>query len=133
MSKELVFVLIFFWVISASYVMYTHNKSYRLTLEIVIGAILLGPILALFVKEHERTIKKHYYIEESENDRHRKWFQTLDLINRNTIPDYGRTIPPPPPISRPRINQEEVRAEWRRQNGITKLKDFKFLRDNVKD
>jgi len=57
----------------------------------------------------------------------------LGLINRNAIPNYWCSIPPPPPISRQRINQEEVRGEWRRQNGISNLKDFKFLRNNVKN
>jgi hypothetical protein len=150
MSNDLIIVLVFFWVVSAAYTMYTHNKNYTLSLEIIFGAILLGPILAIFVKDdHEHTIKKHHYIEENENDRHRRWFQTLGLINRQRIPNYGRSIPPPPPISRidrarserdeairlarERINQGDVRSEWRRQNGISELKDFKFLRNNVKD
>lgn len=148
MSNELIIVLVFFWVVSAAYTMYTHNKNYTLSLEIIFGAILLGPILAIFVKDdHEHTIKKHHYIENNEresNDRHMRWFQTMGLINRNAIPNYGRTVPPPP--SRPRIdraqrerdeairsateriNQGQVRSEWRRQNGISKLKDFKFLK-----
>ncbi len=59
------------------------------------------------------------------NDRHRRWFRTMSEINRQRIPGFGRTIPPPPPISR--VNQEEVRSEWRRQNGVSKIKDFKFF------
>ena len=127
MSRELIFVLIFFWVVSAAYVMYTHNKSYTLGLDVIIGAIILGPILALFMNDHEHTIKKHHYIEENQNDRHRRWFRTMGEINRQRIPEYGRTIPPPPPISRPRA--EERRAEWRKQNGLDGLKDFKFFQN----
>ena len=56
MSNELIFVLIFFWVVSTAYVMYYHNKHYTLGLDMVIGAILLGPILALIVgKDVEET------------------------------------------------------------------------------
>ena len=51
MSNELIIVLVFFWMVSAAYVMYTHKKEYTLGLDMIIGAILLGPILALFVKD----------------------------------------------------------------------------------
>ena len=130
MSNELIFVLIFFWIVSAAYTMYTHNKCYTLKLEIIIGAIILGPILAVFVRDCEHKINKHHGVEESENDRHRRWFQTLGLINRNAIPNYGRTIPPPPPISRveraSRERDEAISSAIERVNK-NKLKDFKFL------
>jgi hypothetical protein len=100
MSNELIVVLTFFWVMSAAYTMYTHKKCYTLSLEIIFGAIFLGPILAIFVRDCEHKIKKHHGIEENENDRHRRWIQTLGLINGERIPNWGRTIPPPPPISR---------------------------------
>lgn len=134
MSNELIFVLIFFWVVSAAYVMYTHNKNYTLGLDMIIGAIVLGPILALFVKDPEHEIKKHHYVEE--NDRHRRWFRTMGEINRQRIPGFGRTIPPPPPISRIERAQTErdeaIRSATERIDK-NKLKDFKFLRTNVKD
>jgi hypothetical protein len=141
MSNELIFVLIFFWVVSAAYVMYTDNKSYTLSLEIIIGAILLGPILALFVRNHEHKIKKHHYIEENENDTHRKWFQLHNLINRertnnirnNTPPHVysNRTIPPLRPISRVerhRLERDEAIRLATERIDKNKLKDFKFLR-----
>ena len=109
MSKELLFVLIFFWVISAAYVMYTHKKEYTLGFDMIIGAILLGPILALFVKDGgEHEIKK-LHIEQEENNRHRAWFRTMGEINRQRIPDFGRTIPPPPPISQRKQNKKEFK------------------------
>ena len=128
MSNELIFVLIFFWVVSATYVMYTHKKEYTLGLDMIIGAILLGPILALFVKDGgEHEIKK-LHIEQEENNRHRRWFQTLGLINRertsnirnNTPPHVysNRTIPPPPPYT--------AIEPPNRRPGI-KIKDFKFF------
>ena len=136
MSNELIFVLVFFWIVSAAYVMYTHNKNHTLGLDMIIGAIVLGPILALFVKDPEHTIKKHHHIEENENDRHRRWFQTLGLINRQSIPNYGRTIPPPPPISR--IARAQLERETAIRSAIerieppnrrpdNKIKDFKFF------
>ena len=129
MSILLIVFLILVWIMSSTYVMYTHNKSYTLSLEIIIGAILLGPILALFVGKHEHTIKKHYgVIERESNDRHRRWFQTLGLINRertsnirnNTPPHVysNRTIPPPPPYT--------AIEPPNRRPGI-KIKDFKFF------
>ena len=125
MSNELIFVLVFFWVVSAAYVMYYHNKHYTLGLDMVIGAILLGPILALIVGKDVEEKKKYYGVMEQEsNDRHRRWFRTMGEINRERIPNYGRTIPPPPPISR-------VEPPNRRPDN--KIKDFKFLSGNVKD
>jgi len=130
MSNELIIVLVFFWIVSAAYTMYTHNKCYTLNLEIVLGAIFLGPILAIFVRDCEHKIKKHHGVEESENDRHRKWFQTLGLINRNAIPNYSRTIPPPPPISRiaqAQSERDEAVRSARESVSKNKLKDFKFF------
>jgi hypothetical protein len=49
---------------------------------------------------------------------------------------FGRTIPPPPPISRIAQAQSErdeaIRSAIERIDK-NKLKDFKFLRSNVKD
>jgi len=135
MSNELIFVLVFFWIVSAAYVMYTHNKNHTLGLDMIIGAIVLGPILALFVKDPEHTIKKHYHIEENENDRHKRWFRTMGEINRQRMTSFGRTIPPPPPISR--ITQAQSERETAIRSAIERIeppnrrpnnkKDFKFF------
>ena len=137
MSNELIFVLVFFWVVSAAYVMYYHNKHYTLGFDMVIGAILLGPILALIVGKDVEEKKKYYGVmEENENDRHRGWFRTMSEINRQRMTSFGRTIPPPPPISRIERAQSEretaIRSAIERMDK-NKLKDFKFLSSNVKD
>jgi len=136
MSNELIIVLVFFWVVSAAYVMYTTKKRLPLSLDIIIVSILLGPILALFVNDIEHTTKEHHNIEENENERHRRWFRTMSEINRQRMTSFGRTIPPPPPISRIERAQSErdeaIRSAIERINK-NKLKDFKFLRSNVKD
>jgi len=91
----------------------------------VIGAILLGPILALIVGKDVEEKKKYYGVMEQENnDRHRRWFRTMGEINRERRPSWYRSIPPPPPISR-------VEPPNRRPDN--KIKDFKFLSGNVKD
>ena len=136
MSNELIIVLIFFWVVSAAYVMYTHNKEYTLGLDMIIGAILLGPILALFVKDGgEHEIKK-LHIEQEENDRHMRWFRTMGEINRQRTPTWFRTIPPPPPISRieqARTERDDAIRSATERIDKNKLKDFKFLSSNVVD
>ena len=48
------------WVTSSAYVMYYHNKHYTLGLDMIIGAILLGPILALIVGKDVDEKKKYY-------------------------------------------------------------------------
>ena len=130
MSNELIFVLVFFWIVCATYTMYTHNKCYTLKLEIIIGAILLGPILAVFVRDCERKIKKHHGVEENENDRHRRWFRTMGEINRQRTPTWFRTIPPPPPISRverARTERDEAIRSAIERIDKNKTKDFKFF------
>ena len=98
------------WVTSSAYVMYYHNKHYTLGLDMIIGAILLGPILALIVGKDVDEKKKYYGVmEEESNDRHRRWFRTMGEINRQRIPDFGRTIPPPPPISQRKQNKKEFK------------------------
>ena len=128
MSNELIFVLVFFWAVSAAYVMYTTNKRLPLSLDIIIVSILLGPILALFVNDIEHTTKEHHDIEE--NDRHRRWFRTMSEINRQRMTSFGRTIPPPPPISRVDravSERDEAIRSARERMDKNKLKDFKFL------
>lgn len=134
MSNELIFVLVFFWAVSATYVMYTTNKRLPLSLDIIIVSILLGPILALFVNDIEHTTKEHHDIEE--NDRHRRWFRTMGEINRQRTPTWFRTIPPPPPISRVDravSERDEAIRSARERIGKNKIKDFKFFHSNVED
>ena len=136
MSNELIIVLVFFWVVSAAYVMYTTKKRLPLSLDIIIVSILLGPILALFVNDIEHTTKEHHNIEENENERHRRWFRTMSEINRQRMTSFGRTIPPPPPISR--IERARTERDEAIRTAIeiidkNKLKDFKFLSSNVKN
>jgi hypothetical protein len=134
MDKDLIFVLVFWWIISAAYVMHTTNKRHPLSLDVIIISILLGPILALFVNDIEPTTKEHHDIEEKDNDRHRRWLRTMGQINRQRTTTWFRTIPPPPPISRVerarlerdeaiRIARERIEPPNRRPNN----KDFKFL------
>jgi hypothetical protein len=124
------------WIVSAIYVMVYHGRRWRLGLDTIIGAIILGPILALLIgDDEEKIIKEKRKKERETNDRHIKWFQTLGLINKNSIPNYSRTIPSPPPISR--IAQAQSERERAIRSAIERIeppnrrhnnKDFKFFR-----
>jgi len=136
MSNELIAVLSFFWIVSAIYVMVYHGRRWRLGLDIIIGAIILGPILALLIgDDEEKIIKEKRKKEKESNDRHKGWFRTISEINRQRMTSFGRTIPPPPPISRIerarterdeaiRTAIERIEPPNRRYNN----KDFKFFR-----
>jgi hypothetical protein len=137
MSNELIFVLVFFWMISATYVMVYHSKRWTLGLDTIIGAIILGPILALLIGDDEEKIIKEKRKKENEsNERHRGWFRTMSEINRQRMTSFGRTIPPPPPISR--ITQAQSERETAIRSAIERIeppnrrpdkkKDFKFFR-----
>ena len=134
MNILLIIFIILVWATSSVYVMYYHNKHYTLGLDMVIGAILLGPILALIVGKDVEEKKKYYGVMEQEsNNRHRGWFRTMSEINRQRMTSFGRTIPPPPPISR--INQARSERDEAIRSAIeridkNKLKDFKFLRND---
>jgi hypothetical protein len=136
MSNELIFVLVFFWVISATYVMVYHSKRWTLGLDIIIGAIILGPILALLIEDdEEKIIKEKRKKEKESNERHIGWFRTMSEINKQRLPSFGRTIPPPPPISRierARTERDEaIRTAIERiepPNRRPNNKDFKFFR-----
>jgi hypothetical protein len=97
---------------------------------------LLGPILALIVGDDVKRIEKHYKQKEKEsNDRHIGWFRTMSEINRQRMTSFGRSIPPPPPISR--ITQAQSERERAITSAIERTeppnrrynnKDFKFFR-----
>ena len=128
MSTLLIVFLILVWIMSSTYVMYYHNKHYTLGLDMIIGAILLGPILALIVGKDVEEKKKYYGVMEQEsNDRHRRWFRTIGEINRERRHSWYRSIPPPPPISR--IEQAQSERETVIRSAIERIdkKDFKFF------
>lgn len=79
MSKEFLFVGGFFWITCTAYVLYYFNKHHRVNFETVCFAILLGPIIALIMKDPEEE-KYHYNYRED-----------------NHIPDFRHTTAPPPP------------------------------------
>jgi hypothetical protein len=107
----------------------------------ILLSIFLGPVLffvlidsVIEMKKIERENKRIENERES-NNRQRRWFQTLGLINRQRIPNYGRTIPPPPPISR--IEHAQLERERALRSAIERIeppnrrynnKDFKFFR-----
>jgi hypothetical protein len=102
----------------------------------IIGALLLGPILALIVGKDVEEKKKYYGVMEREsNNQHRGWFRTMSEINRQRMTSFGRIIPPPPPISR--IAQAQLERETAIRSTIERIeppnrrinnKDFKFFR-----
>lgn len=109
------------------YVINWHRKQGNLSFGTVLLALFFGIILSIIIYDSEKDERKRKREEKEResNDSHRKWFQTLGLINRermsnvrNNIPPSNRTIPPPPPISR-------VEPPNRRPDN--KLKDFKFF------
>jgi hypothetical protein len=114
-----------------------HSKRWTLGLDTIIGAIILGPILALLIGDDEEKIIKEKRKKENEsNERHRGWFRTMSEINRQRMTSFGRTIPPPPPISR--ITQAQSERETAIRSAIERIeppnrrpdkkKDFKFFR-----
>ena len=136
MSTLLIVFLISVWVASAIYVMVYHGRRWRLGLDIIIGAIILGPILALLIgDDEEKIIKQKRQQEKESNNQHRGWFRTMSEINRQRMTSFGRTIPPPPPISR--IAQAQSERETAIRSAIERIeppnrrpnnkKDFKFF------
>ena len=113
------------WILSSFYVIKWHIKRGDVSFGVVFISFLLGPILAIFVRNNEteeKNIREH--IERDRENELERWYETNDLINQVRRPNAptwtnttwrGMTIPPPPPIS-----------QTKKEN---KIKDFKFLRD----
>jgi uncharacterized membrane protein len=139
---EFFIVFVIYWILTIIYCLRWHHKEGNLKTPTIFLSIFLGPVLffvlvdsIIEMKKIERENKRIENERES-NNRQRRWFQTLGLINRNATPNYWRSIPPPPPISR--ITQAQLERERAVRSAIeridkNKLKDFKFLRNNVKD
>lgn len=130
MNITLIIIVTIYWLGSSLYVMNWHYQRNDLDFGTIVLAIILAPILAIIIKDNEHEIKKHHYIEENENDRHRRWFQTRNIIDRQRMPEFGRTIPPPPPISRrgPSHVELNMAERIRLENEREKIKDFKFFK-----
>jgi hypothetical protein len=141
-NTEFFVAFVIYWILTIIYCLRWHHKEGNLKTPTILLSIFLGPVLffvlidnVIEMKKIERENKRMENERES-NDRHRRWFQTLGLINRQNIPNYWRSIPPPPPISRvdrARSERDEAIRSARERIGKNKLNDFKFLRNNVKD
>ena len=112
---------VIYWIVSVIYIINWHRKQGNLSYGTVFVALLIGGVIILILwdEQKEERQRKREERQRETGDRQRRWFRTMGEINRNVIPDYDRTIPPPPPISR-------VEPPNRRPNN--KLKDFKFLK-----
>ena len=141
-NTEFFVAFVIYWILTIIYCLRWHHKEGNLKTPTILLSIFLGPVLffvlidnVIEMKKIERENKRMENERES-NNRQRRWFQTLGLINGQRIPNWGRTIPPPPPISRIERAQSErdeaIRSAIERIDK-NKLKDFKFLRSNVKD
>ena len=116
----LIYLVVVLWGLSSFYVLNWSVKHSTVNISKIFLSFLLGPILAIFVRISEKEEKEN--IIEDNNRRmdetHRRWFQLHNVINRESRPNWYRTIPPPPPISQKKKNS---------------VNNFKFLRDNDKD
>ena len=140
-NTEFFIVFVIYWILTIIYCLRWHFKEGNLKMSTILLSIFLGPVLffvlidsVIEMKKIERENKRIENERES-NNRQRRWFQTLGLINRQRIPNYGRTIPPPPPISR--IEHAQLERERALRSAIERIeppnrrynnKDFKFFR-----
>ncbi len=115
-DKIFIWAVLSYWILSGIYMIRWHKKQKNLSYGTVILSFLIGAAFGPIVWQTEREIKR-----ESPNFRHRVP-PPISRIER-AISDRDDAIR----SARERLNLEEVRGEWRRQNGISKLKDFKFL------
>jgi hypothetical protein len=138
---EFFVVFVIYWILTIIYCLRWHYKEGNLKTPTILLSIFLGPVLffvlidsVIEMKKIERENKRIENERES-NNRQRRWFQTLGLINGQRIPNWGRTIPPPPPISR--IEQAQLERERALRSAIERIeppnrkynnKDFKFFR-----
>jgi hypothetical protein len=140
-NTEFFVAFVIYWILTIIYCLRWHHKEGNLKTPTILLSIFLGPVLffvlidnVIEMKKIERENKRMENERES-NNRQRRWFQTLGLINGQRIPNWGRTIPPPPPISR--IEQAQLERERALRSAIERIeppnrkynnKDFKFFR-----
>jgi hypothetical protein len=86
MDKELLFVTVVFWLTCTTYVLYYFNKHYRVNFETVCFAILLGPIIALIMKDPAEE-------------------ELRDQVRSFDIPDFRHTTEPPPPKKQDKLKE----------------------------
>lgn len=117
MGKEELFVGGIFWLTCSAYVIHYDYKRKFLNLGSIFMALLLGPIIALFVKDNIK--------EENVKESIRDYMNSDEHIRAR-----GFTIPPPPPISRVgravSERDEAIRLGIERLDK-NKIKNFKFF------
>lgn len=139
MSYSLIAVVVFYWIMSTLYCLRWHYRKGNLNYGTFFVSLLISPAVVLILlddDQQEKKIRKGLENSEREsNHRHRRWFRTMSEINRQRLPSFSRTIPPPPPISR--IEQARTERDNAIRSAIERTeppnrrydnKDFKFLR-----
>lgn len=86
MDKTFLFVGGVFWLTCTAYVIYHFHKNYRINFETIFFAILLGPIIALIMKNPDEEKYEYNY--------------------REDYPDFRNTTAPPPP---PKKQKDKLR------------------------
>lgn len=127
MDKVMILVVLVYWLTSTAYVIHYHYKNGEMEFGVILMALLLGPILAFFIRDDIK--KKENTEEHIDNDNHARWFRTRSLIDNQRFSRLS--IPPPPPISR--VNRalserDEAIRSARERISKNKIKDFKFFR-----
>ena len=129
---------VIYWIVSVIYIINWHRKQGNLSYGTVFVALLIGGVIILILwdEEKEERRRKREERQRETGDRQRRWFRMNIPLNRNSIPDYGRTIPPPPPISRvdrALLERNEAIRMARERMGMNNLNDFKFFRNNAEN
>jgi hypothetical protein len=137
-TNQIIYLFGLYWIIMSFYVINWHRKQGNLSFGTVLLALFFGIILSIIIYDSEKDERKRKKGEKQREtgDRQRRWFRMNTPLNRNSIPDYGRTIPPPPPISRvdrALLERNEAIRMARERMGMNNLNDFKFFRNNVEN
>ena len=78
----MLFVIGFYWIICTVYVLYYFNKHYRVNFETVCFAILLGPIIALIMKNpEEEELKRQQELNEFWEEQARRRYENITTID----------------------------------------------------
>ena len=92
MDKSMLFGIGWVWLTCTAYVIYHFYKYYRLNFETVFFAILLGPIIAIIMKDPAEE-------------------ELRDQVRGFDIPDFRHTTAPPPPPKKQKDKLVEVNSK----------------------
>ena len=101
-NESTLIIIVTFWLASSLYVMDWHRNQGNLSFGTILVALLMGPILAIVIRDDKVGEKKRRRTEEEITKEHMDWLNEMSRLS-------SIQIPPPPPVTQRKESKKDFK------------------------